>query len=65
LAGRGTLCYSAIRQATNKSNARLWFAVAGFLVLPLANLAMVAFAMAWNRHRQAARQGIRLPRFSA
>jgi hypothetical protein len=38
-------------QAINKPSLWIWAALAGFLVLPLAELAIAPLALAWNRHR--------------
>ena len=35
----------------HKPELRVWVALAGFLVLPLADLAVAPLALAWNRHR--------------
>jgi hypothetical protein len=37
--------------ATNKFDLWIWIAVAGFLVLPLTDLAIAPLTLAWNRHR--------------
>ena len=47
LAGYGGL----VCLAMNKSEMWIWAALAGFLVLPLAELAIAPLALAWNRHR--------------
>jgi len=47
LAGYGGL----VCLAMNKSEMWIWAALAGFLVLPLAELAIAPLPLAWNRHR--------------
>ena len=42
----GLVCH-----AMNKPELWVWTALAGFLVLPLAELAIAPLALAWNRHR--------------
>jgi hypothetical protein len=42
----GLVCH-----AINKPDLWIWVALAGFLVLPLADLAIAPLALAWNRHR--------------
>ena len=42
----GLVCH-----ALNKLDLWSWIALAGFLVLPLADLAIAPLALAWNRHR--------------
>jgi hypothetical protein len=42
----GLVCH-----AMNKPELWIWVALAGFLVLPLAELAIAPLALAWNRHR--------------
>ena len=37
--------------AINQPGLRIWVALGGFLVLPLADLAIAPLALAWNRHR--------------
>jgi hypothetical protein len=37
--------------AINQPGLRTWVALGGFLVLPLADLAIAPLALAWNRHR--------------
>jgi len=37
--------------AINQRGLWIWVALAGFLMLPLANLAIAPLALAWNRHR--------------
>jgi hypothetical protein len=38
-------------KAIHKPDVWIWIALAGFLVLPLADLAIAPLALAWNRHR--------------
>ena len=35
----------------NKLDLWIWITLGGFLLLPLADLAMAPLALAWNRHR--------------
>jgi hypothetical protein len=35
----------------NQPGLRIWIALGGFLILPLADLAIAPLALAWNRHR--------------
>jgi FtsH-binding integral membrane protein len=35
----------------NQPGLRIWVALGGFLLLPLADLAIAPLALAWNRHR--------------
>jgi hypothetical protein len=42
----GLICH-----ALNKPGLWVWVALAGFLVLPLTDLAIAPLALAWNRHR--------------
>lgn len=37
--------------AINQPGLRIWVALGGFLILPLADLAIAPLALAWNRHR--------------
>ena len=37
--------------AIHKPDLWIWVALGGFLILPLADLAMAPLALAWNRHR--------------
>ena len=37
--------------ATDKTDLWIWIALGGFLILPLADLAIAPLALAWNRHR--------------
>ena len=37
--------------ALNRQDIWVWIALAGFLTLPLADLALAPLALAWNRHR--------------
>ena len=37
--------------AINQPGLRIWVTLGGFLVLPLADLAIAPLALAWNRHR--------------
>ena len=37
--------------AINQLGLRIWVALGGFLILPLADLAIAPLALAWNRHR--------------
>jgi hypothetical protein len=40
-----------ICNAIHKPGLWIWIAMAGFLILPLADLAIAPLALAWNRHR--------------
>jgi hypothetical protein len=58
LVGGWVLCigfvagYAAlVSRAINHPEWGLWFTLGGFLVLPLADLAVAPLALAWNRHR--------------
>ena len=44
-------CAGHVCNAINKPHLWIWIALAGFLVLPLADLAIAPLALAWNRHR--------------
>jgi hypothetical protein len=37
--------------AINQPGLRIWVTLGGFLILPLADLAIAPLALAWNRHR--------------
>jgi FtsH-binding integral membrane protein len=37
--------------AINQPDLWIWIALGGFLILPLADLAIAPLALAWNRHR--------------
>jgi hypothetical protein len=38
-------------RAINRPDLWIWIALGGFLILPLADLAIAPLALAWNRHR--------------
>ncbi len=44
-------CASHVCNAIHQPGLRIWAALGGFLLLPLADLALAPLALAWNRHR--------------
>ncbi len=44
-------CAGHVCNTINQPDLWIWIALGGFLVLPLANLAIAPLALAWNRHR--------------
>ena len=44
-------CAGHACNAINQPGPRIWVALGGFLLLPLADLAIAPLALAWNRHR--------------
>jgi len=44
-------CASHVCNAINQPGLRIWVTLGGFLILPLADLAIAPLALAWNRHR--------------
>ena len=44
-------CAGHVCSLINQSGLWIWIALGGFLILPLADLAIAPLALAWNRHR--------------
>ena len=44
-------CAAHVCQANNRADLWIWVALGGFLIFPLADLAIAPLALAWNRHR--------------